>query len=178
MHGNSFFNEIKRYICKFNIEFFDISRRKLPLENSGLIDILHNEVYLDFIVKQYNEFQAVEFYILNETGSCLLLDTKANLRWIIFATETTLADFCDIAEQNEAEHDILDSLKTKQKIPFFLASSDKETPVDKWRDYMLPISNKINLIPEDAYFSIIDGKHFKVGNIVSFSDYLSNHPSY
>ena len=28
--STTFFNEIKRYICKFNIEFFDISRRKLP----------------------------------------------------------------------------------------------------------------------------------------------------
>ncbi len=92
------------------------------LSDPEFIKLLHS------ICKKYN---IVEYYLLDEHGSFLMLDEKGIPSWFIVKSEKDMADLYQYAKDQEAPQDILTLLKDRIKIPYFHTEKDWSVGFDQ-----------------------------------------------
>jgi CheY-like chemotaxis protein len=78
------------------------------LRDPEFVKLLHQ------ICKKHN---IVEYYLLDEHGSFLLLDEKGIPSWLIVKSEKDMQDVYQYAQDQEAPKDILDLIKERIKVP-------------------------------------------------------------
>jgi CheY-like chemotaxis protein len=114
-----------------------------------------------------------EFYQLDVTGSFLLLDYEGKITWLFVKSRQEMEDYLDIATENSAPQTIIDALKNKQKLPFFLTPEDYQLPFDQWQPYLHAAQQLGN--GEKYYYAVMEGEAcYKVfgGRVVSHGGYL------
>lgn len=117
--------------------FTDLSRQLLPLylDNDH---ILHNQNYVNFVRNLQLNYDAIELYLLDTSGSCLFLTKSGNPIWLIIKHSDELANYEQIALDQDANNELLISLSQRTKIPFFFCEKDYETSPHDWNKYLYP----------------------------------------
>jgi len=135
---------------------------------------LNNPRYPGLLEQICQELKIVEYYLLDEHGSCLMADLEGNLTILAVKSEASMQEHYAFAKE-EAEANITEALQRGDKLPFFFSAQDLATPPTQWENYLYPAKKIGTKAP--LYYAIIRevNKHIPgLSNITSFKDYLEN----
>ncbi|MBN1684100.1 MAG: hypothetical protein JW855_01495 [Gammaproteobacteria bacterium] len=121
------------------------------------------------------ENQIVEYYLIDQSGSFLMLDAKGKPYWLIVKSDRILKGFIHIAEDNEAPTSVQNVLKNKEKIPFFFTEKDLEVPVEAWGQGYLHPAKTIQGAKQLFHYAFIKGASvydIQPDKIISYDYYL------
>jgi CheY-like chemotaxis protein len=156
-----------RYFCDLSrgmIESLSINKN-CPLDDPAFVELFEELVW---------KGNFVEYYLIDEFGSFLLLDILGHPSWLIIKSDSVIDQYCKIAEDNYAPEEIKNVLVKREKIPFFFTQKDLEAQVSKWGDYLHPAQKLVGK-KNDYYFSLISDSgiyDLQRNRIASYKKYL------
>jgi len=115
----------------------------------------------------------VEYYLSDHSGSFLMLDEDANPSFLIVKTQEDLRLHYDLALDNGASEEVLDSISNGEKIPCFWQSSKDAPQWDEWSTCLVPAKRFVS--DETYYYAFVKGPVlFDVyqDKILSYHQYL------
>lgn len=118
--------------------FKDLTHTIIPHLPPSSTQLLKNSAYINLTHTMQNELNAVEYYLLDASGSIVFLNTEGQPSWLIIKSDTELVDYEQIAKDSDAENVLLQSLIQRKAIPFFFSEADYEQPVEAWGKHLHP----------------------------------------
>lgn len=182
---------IHRYVSKDSSDFkkeledaiFDLQKiyfqeisepiiRSLAISpTSCLGDTKFSEFFNDFCRKE----KVVEYYLMNEAGSYLLLDAQGNPSILAVKTERDMHEYAEMARDYDAPQKITNNLKSREKLLFLLNESDQyDVSVEDWGDYSYPATQLKGDkgIHYYSYIKNVDKYAIDKNKIVSYQSFL------
>lgn len=92
---------------------------------------LNDPAFIAVFTKIFEDNQIVEYYLLDEHGSFLMLDSEGNPSWLIVKNEQDMQSVVEQANDQHAQGDILDALTNRAVIPYFHTEDDWEIGYDE-----------------------------------------------
>lgn len=112
--------QIRKAIDTLQLAYFNImSGMILRLLSLTPPSCLYDKAFAQFFLKLREENAIVEFYLVDNAGSFLLLDEDANVSFLIVKDAETLSSYRDLAEKSEIDAALLEPLYQGDKIPGF-----------------------------------------------------------
>jgi CheY-like chemotaxis protein len=166
-----FAEKLKHAIILLKEAYFrDLSSMLLPNISDKDTSLLHNSTYINFARNLQEQFNTIEYYLLDTTGSSVFIDAAGNPLWLIIKHETEIDNYLNIANNQEANKNLITMLTNREVIPFFFAEEDYQKTVSEWDNYVYPAHSLTGL--NGYYYSIIKGhirENLKQENIISYS---------
>lgn len=117
----------------------------------------------------------VEYYLIESTGSFLLLTMQGEPKWFIVVGEADLHDYYNVAEDKGASADVLNALREGTKIPYFpTVDAYMSANGENWARSVYP-AQKIQGQHQAFYYALLDDlPTFAIerDRIVSYETYL------
>ena len=127
--------KVSQYINELQAEFFfDFSKFILDSLKESKNEILENKSFVDLLNKVIRENEIVEYYLLDESGSFLMLDVKGdNQIWFIVKSKAEIRHFYELAQDDpDLPADILKKLKDRKILTHFKAFKESVNPAHSW----------------------------------------------
>ncbi len=118
---------------------------------------LADPAFVELFSHVKKKHQIVEFYLLDEHGSYLLLDQKGQPYFLAILDAVALDAYTQYAMDQQAPAAFIERLNTKKFIPFFYSEEDLETPPNEWDSYLHPA--EVLQGQQTYYYSIIPPKY-------------------
>ncbi len=134
--------------------------------------LFENELYQQLFSKVASQAQAVEYYVVDSSGSVLFLDKDANPTWLIIRNLEELTEQTDLLQGYDLPEKLMASVVKKEKILFLLTEKDYKKPISQWVDYLFD-SKKMD---DNYYYSIIQDRltdSIDWDKVASYSAYLA-----
>lgn len=117
----------------------------------------------------------VEYYLLDEHGSFLMLDMQGKPSWLIVKSDSDMENIEQFAVYQEAPEKILIGLKNRTLVPYFHTDEELKAPLDQCLHCFHPaVELKGKQMYYYAYISDPDIYPLKRDKIVSFEEYLNS----
>lgn len=135
--------------------FRDFSAKLLPCipDKNGML--LQNPTYINFVKNLQDQFNIVEYYLLDTLGSILFFDENGNPLWLIIKHETEINNYLNIAKDQDAKHTLIDALTNRKMIPFFFSNEDFQLTVFDWDNHLYPAHVLAGV--NEYYYALIKG---------------------
>lgn len=124
---------------------------------------LRDPVFVEFFNKLCKEKSFIEYYLLDDSGSFLLIDKNGSPYWLAVLDEEELYDFYIYAETEQAPASVVEPLKNKEKIPLFYTEEDLKVFPSNWTKYLHP-SQKLEGIKTYYYSLVNDTAIYQLNN--------------
>ena len=172
----NFFNIINETISELQQAYFQhISRSILSTLPSSVSKCLHDPSFYELFQSLIQQHDIVEYYLLEASGSMLMLDKFAKPYWLIVKSGEDIETYYHIAVDNDAPEDICTALKNKHRIPFFYRESDYLTPTNEWNKFLHPANQLVGV--ETFYYALLeDPAAYPLENdknILPYAEYLA-----
>lgn len=183
---------IHNYLRKDDAQFVSILNSTiLNLQHAYFhdlsVDILHSlahsvdfkhawfndAIFIALVDSLFIKHSIVEYYLVDEKGSLLLLDKVGKPSWLAVTTTEEMASYYELASDGDAPKEVVDALKNKTMIPFFFTERDFQTPPAQWKPYLHPAQT---LPGKETYYYayITDPKAYKLdGKVFSYEEFLN-----
>ena len=159
---NKFIMKQSDHFTQEVINAINLEKEKYFIENSyTIMDYLANDQYnclqhpkfTELFKQLQHQHQIVEYYLIDDSGSYLMLDKHGKPTWFIVRGEQALDDNFVFAEDSRAPQGILDVLQNREKLLFLFSEDDQRLPAIKW----LPYLHDAHAIPgiDGFYYSVI-----------------------
>ncbi|HVV67753.1 MAG TPA: hypothetical protein VHE99_01765 [Gammaproteobacteria bacterium] len=117
------------------------------------------------------EHHCIEYYLLDESYSFLLLDEHGHEAWLILRSSLDMRSYYEMAQDEEpaVSKSILRSLKNQSKLVFFKQGAEDIPPVSEWL-----LAEAKPLAGTDTYYGILHGKqgYMHPEKILNYSEFL------
>lgn len=137
---------------------------------------LTDPVFLDFFAALREQYQIVEYYLLDNQGSFLMLDRRGNPFWLVVKDDQAMQELTEFAEIQEAPSHIYNALKTRASVPFFYSDQDFAAATTDWSQYMH--SAKEIFGNKQYYFAVVAQSaaqyDLRCHDIVSYQTFLEH----
>lgn len=136
---------------------------------------LQDEVFIDFFKDLLKSKAVVEYYLMDNSGSFLMLDAEGEMSSLIVKNEQDLKAHYDLGIDNGANQDVLDNLREGKKIPAFARDLSFDEPWSEWSSCLLPADALKG--KETYFFSMIEDKsllNLRKDGILSYGQYLED----
>jgi CheY-like chemotaxis protein len=163
---------ITKSIYELQLQYFqamsDMIVRMLSITSPSC---LHDKNFAEFFKQLREENGIVEYYLVDNSGSFLMLDDDANVSFLVIKNADDIRAHYDLALEHGANKDILEQLASGEKIPGFWQGHSK-SQWQEWCNYLVPahrfISNEI------YYYAYLQGNVMDVRQqkILSYHRYL------
>lgn len=187
------FNEglIHRYIKKSDMEASDLITQSInELQNQYYQEMsrvivkmlsvssptcLKDKKFANFFHEFCAEKNIVEYYLMDTTGSFIMLDMEANISFLVVKKEQDLEASATFAKENNAADDVIRQLESKAVVPFLWHKIKSQKENFDWSTHVLP-ATKIEGDEIYYYGYIKSNEHLEVNHdkIVSYNSYLEN----
>jgi hypothetical protein len=170
---NVIMNNIQELQENYFITLTDISLSKINKNN--VLSIIEYPVFIELFNKLCKKHQIVEYYLLDEQGSYLLLDKNKKMKWLIVKKESELQSLINFAAFEEAPEPILNALQSREKLPYFHTEIELAEPPSAWEKYLYPAAKLHG--KELYYYSFIEDLiplDMEMEKILSYSKFLDN----
>jgi len=170
---NVIMNNIQELQENYFITLTDIALSKT--NNNNILSTIEDPVFIDLFNIICKKNQIVEYYLLDEQGSYLLLDKNKKIKWFIVKKESEMQNLINFAAFEEAPAPILNALQNREKLPYFHTEIELAKPPYEWEKYLYP-ATKLNG-KEVYYYSLIDSLtplNLEMEKILSYSEFLDN----
>ncbi len=171
-----YIGKISKYINELQSEFFlDFSKFILDALKESGNRVFENKSFIDEFNKIVLENRIVEYYLLDESGSFILLDATAqNQIWFIVKSKDEMEHFYEITSDDpemKTPADVVEGLKNRTLLTHFKTKHEKIAPVTSWHFLKAqPLDEKNQyfyaITKNDKYFQIDSSK------IRSYNDFL------
>jgi CheY-like chemotaxis protein len=163
--------ELNKTIDKMIFDyFFDFSNKIHPLDalhfNKEFVKIFNNWVCINKIVEFYQCDYIGTYFGLNINGECC---------WLVLNSTQQLDQFYDVAVNANADKDIIDFLRRREKIVFLFSEKEKQQPVSRWKKYTFPINGSFKINEDIFYYSDIVDQQFSLDmeKVITFKKFKS-----
>ena len=170
----NYLKTLLQYIEELQQEFFfDSSKFILDSIKGSNHKVFENKSFITHFNKVIQENKIVEYYLLDESGSFLMLDATANNQvWFIIKSKGDMSDFYDLAQD---DHDIpvetLKKIKECKILTHFKTFQETTSPAKAWRFIdAQPLDEK-----KEYFYAIVkNDQHFQVkrSHIKSYQEFL------
>lgn len=160
-----------------NKHFLDISHALLKNLNTQPNSCLKDPKFAEFFNEFCHSKKITEYYLINVSGSYLLLTENGSIEWFTVASDEDMDYYYEFAESEGASDEILSALKNRQKVPYFQRLYGYlEAKEIKWEEHLYD-AKKIEGESTTFYYALITKPHLfeiKKDKIISFKHYLEN----
>lgn len=163
-----------QYIQELHEEFFsDFSKFILDSFMESEAKIFEKLSFISLFQQIVKDNKIVEYYLLDESGSFLLLDEKAKQTFLIIKSEEDLENFYELAKDDRnTPTEILDNLKKRRVMTHFKTSKEVNNPAKNWHFIDAEPLDESNeyyyaIIKNDPYFEMT------ATDIRSYQSYLN-----
>lgn len=141
---------ITRSISELQLQYFqDISADLVRLLSLQSPACLNDKTFVDFFREFCHDEGVVEFYLVDNSGSFLLLDVDANVSFLIVKNEAQVRSFYELASEHGVNEPVLEKLMRGEKIPAIDCSENSSI---QWRDISASLVTANPLIADEKYF--------------------------
>ncbi len=132
----NYLNELEKGIEKLKLQYFQtLSDKILHIVNADLLERLSDPGYIKKFYEILNNHDIVEFYLLDDSGSQLLLDKNGKPFWFFLKTEEDMDILLDFAQDYKiTPQPIIQSIKNKEKLTHFFSVEESYNPT-QWKLY-------------------------------------------
>ncbi len=167
--------EITRNIRRAEQVYFKEHTRQLTEGHAKLNQVLLNAKFADFIDKFVDKHNYCESYCIDDFGSLLFLDCDGKGVILAVVHEDDFDAYLQTAlmADNKPDSEVINSLKSKSKFPFFYGKDINKIEPAEWGAFMIPA---IKVDDAKIYYSVIDDlKSYGIdeNKIVSYNNFLS-----
>lgn len=169
----NFVGHLEESIEKLQLEYFQLLSENI-IHNLAS-NILEDPIFIKFFNNLVKDKNIVEYYLLDISGSFLLLTADGKPYWLAVKREQDMILDCETADSHDAPESIQKPLQQREKLVFFYSSDDFNTPPAEWQPYMHPaqklMGNQtyyVSLIEEPCVYKLEKDK------ILTFSKFLEN----
>jgi len=166
-------NELqKAYFLKLS----EIVLSKIAGSSDYKLTCLEDAVFVEFFTKLCDEQHIVEYYLMDNQGSFLLMDAQGKVSWLAVANEELMLTYANLAEEDAAPESVIKSLKTKQMMPYFYSEEDFNVRPAQWQQY-LHAAHKLQGKETYYYAHITNPDAYKIerAKIKSYRQFLNAH---
>jgi len=138
---------------------------------------LENTHFINLFKQVCQEHHIVEYYMIDDSGSFIMLDKNAKPTWFIVRSAQALEDHLVFAEDSKAPKGILDVLQNREKLVFLFSEREQNLPAIQWLPYLHPANPIPNI--SDFYYSVITDEPVydsQLNKITSFEQFLQESP--
>ena len=158
--------QIYQYFVKQSQQLFN----ETSLRQHESLNILLNEKFHAFFNKNCDSNQIIEYYLLDEHGSYILLDKNANSYLLIIRSEDEIAEQVRIAQFEQAKPDLIKHLEQRKSVLFFPNAQAQQSPATQWDTYQFPAKQIPGL--KSHYFVLVEDPFFHhESNILAFNQF-------
>lgn len=136
--SHNFYSELHEAIASLQHAYFkELSQPIIQNLSANPNSCLSDPVFADFFKVIREKHQIAEYYLVNESGSFLMLDAAGNPSWLLVKSESDMELNFDTAQGNYAPDAIQESLKKRERLLFLLTKHEEwSVPIDEWDNYM------------------------------------------
>jgi CheY-like chemotaxis protein len=143
---------ITQSVSELQLQYFqDMSDELVSLLPILLPGCFHDESFAQFFRNLCHENGIVEYYLLNDSGTFMLLDVDAQISFLLIKNKAQLGEYYSLARDNSANNIILDQLARGEKIPLFEYEKNNKSAWNIWVDNL--ISANFLIANEDYYYA-------------------------
>lgn len=171
--SENLYSEITLAINDLTQRYFnELTKHILHACDTAINDLFDNQRYQQLFVHTLKQAQAVEYYLVDTSGSILFLDKNAKPTWLIIRHIKELSDQFDLMQGYELPEQVITAVARREKILFFLSEKEYKKPIAEWEKYLLDAqkldNNYYYSISKDRLTDSIDWE-----KVVSYSSYLA-----
>lgn len=155
--------ELTAAIEKMQWDYFSfLTKRTLGTALETVVPILKNDLMSDFLQNKMQEFNAVEFYLLDKWGSVLFIKHDGTPITLVISPDELFDTYATIAQEHE-QMAIANTLSKREKLLFFPEEVDCMRPVHEWVNYLF----EATLLPggSNLFYSVIKNSTYQSVNI-------------
>lgn len=174
-------NEIDRFISKSNFDyheklleyikqlqlqyFIDLSAAVLDSLAPDSSHPLKNEIFIKFFDTLIKDNNIVEFYLIDESGSFLLLNREAKPLWLIVRRDEDMQSFYEMADGEKLDKDLVKDLQDRKKV---VTSNDRESVIPLISEWKIYDAKKLE--NEKICYALLTDEDFNLqeNNIISY----------
>lgn len=139
------------------------------------LNILEDVVFINFFNKVCENYKIVEYYLLDDQGSFLLLDLQAKPIWLIVKSDKEMDELYRYAEfEGDTPKEVLELLKNRHMLPYFHTEEELQVSPTHWKEYMYP-ATKLQSNKHNFYYAIVthlNAYQLNINKILSSQAYL------
>lgn len=153
--------------------FKELTKNIVNTFNNMLHDLFSNELYQQLFNQIRIQTQAVEYYLVDNSGSILFLDKDANPTWLIIRHIKDLIDQLDLLQGYELPTQTMNAVRNKEKILFLLSEKEYKKPISEWDSYLFDAK----MLDHNYYYSITQSHitdSIDWERVVPYSSYISD----
>jgi CheY-like chemotaxis protein len=175
--SSKFYDELKTSIYDLQkMQFQEFSEVIVKSLAASPVSSLGDAAFIDFFDNFCKQNNIAEYYLINESGSYLLLDSEGNISILAVKNEREMEENTNVAIDCELSDDIIQNFKSRKKMLFLFGEKDEfQVSVKDWDKYMYPAEKLIGKKGTYYYSHIKDiGRYdIDIDKIVSYREYLS-----
>jgi len=170
-----YLKKVFQYINELQTEFFlDFSKFILDSLKESQNKIFQNKSFIDLFNKIVRENEIVEYYLLDESGSFLMLDAAGNNQiWLIIKPKSDILYFYELAQDDSSlPAETLKKLKEHKLLTHFKTFKESNTPAHTWHFLEAQPLDKEN----EFYYAIAkNDKNFQIkrSDIKAYQEFLN-----
>jgi CheY-like chemotaxis protein len=142
--------------------FFEKSKTIIDNLGKNFKNLLINDSFQKIFNKVFQESGAVEYYLVDRSGSYLFLDKELQPTWLIIRSVQEIKEQIAILEEAEIGNEFIELLKSNQKLLFLVSENDYEKP-EAITEYLFD-ANKLN---DNYFYSVVKGR---VTNLIDWEN--------
>ena len=142
---NNIYHHIGIYSYKVNAleKFVSLSQSKNEIQNkleqlraldNNLSEMLKSDVFIELFNSVFRDSNAVEYYLLDTSGSYLFLDKEGYPTWLIIRSEHDFNVQLETLSGLDAEEKLINDLTSREKLLFMLSEEEYQEPVGEWNN--------------------------------------------
>lgn len=116
----------------------------------SLVNVFNNALFQKILSKIALETHAIEYYLIDNSGSILFLDKDAKATWLFIRHKDELKEQLDLLHGYDLPAKIMTSVINMKKILFLLTEKDYKKPIDDWLKYLFDAIK----LDDNYYYSI------------------------
>lgn len=173
----NFFDQILEYAPQLETKLFaQISKSSVDSISGNTQDcIFYDPVFIKFFEDTIKKLNIVEYYLLDPSGSYLLVDEAGKISWLLVQGEADMQILEEVAydhSRNDSDPR-LQAIKSRKKLAFFFNPDEQLTDPESWRLEDAEVLEGKNTY----YYSIVHGTNDYYSlekEIVPYCYYLKN----
>lgn len=172
---DDYLKKVSQYIKELQAEFFfDFSKFILDSIKESDNKVFVNKSFIDLFNKIVRENEIIEYYLLDESGSFLMLDAAGNNQiWLIIKPKSDISYFYELAQgDSDLPAETLKKLKEHKVLTHFKTSKESTASAHLWHFLEAQPLDKEN----EFYYAIAkNDKHFQIkpSDIKSYQEFLN-----
>ncbi len=150
--------------------FLEQSMAVLKTLGSQKDSVLEKPAFIELFESICEQSRCVEYYLLDEACSFLLLDSLGQETWLILQSSLDAQSCYELADDEELAEDILSALRNKERLVFFRKGLEDIPPIDQW---LFPEAKLLS--GTNIYYALLHGKqgYTQCEEIHNYTDFLN-----